>query len=109
VYELLGQHLERHLPAEAHIHGTVDDAHPAATDLVDYLVVRELPADHGSSTLRQAAQADMVEHGHDTAISCRLSVVGYQLSACSFQLLGGKSSGGQELLGILQPNTLLIF
>jgi len=39
----------------------------------------------------------------------QLSVVGYQLSTCSFQLLGNKSAGGQELLEILQSNTLLIF
>ena len=46
VQELVRQDFQRHLASEIDVEGTIDDAHAAAADLVDDLVVREPPADH---------------------------------------------------------------
>ncbi len=46
VDEIVGQHLERDFAAEVHVDGAVDDAHAAAADLFDDLVVRECLTDH---------------------------------------------------------------
>ena len=44
--EALGQELERHRAAEPGVLGLVDDAHPAAAELLDHAVVGERLADH---------------------------------------------------------------
>ena len=49
VDQFFGQDLERHLAPEIHVDRAVDDAHAAAADLFEDLVVREFPAGHGIS------------------------------------------------------------
>ena len=46
---LVGQKLERHLPAETSVLGTPDDPHAATTEVANDLVVRDGFADHGAT------------------------------------------------------------
>ncbi len=46
-HQLRRQHLERHLAVQAQVERAIDDAHAAAADLFDDLIVRERPADQG--------------------------------------------------------------
>jgi hypothetical protein len=39
VEELVRKDLERHLAPEVHVDGAIDNTHPAATDLVEDLIV----------------------------------------------------------------------
>ncbi len=48
VDEILRQHLERDVAAEVQVARPIHDAHAAAADLFDDLVVRQRPADHFS-------------------------------------------------------------
>jgi len=47
--ELRRQELERDVALQAHIHGLVDNTHPAAAELFDDLVVRDVLANHFST------------------------------------------------------------
>lgn len=42
----VGEELEGHLAPKAQVLGPVDDAHPAAAELLDKAIVRDSPADH---------------------------------------------------------------
>ena len=46
VHEIVGKDLQRDFAAELHVDGAIDDAHAAAANLVDDLVVRKGPAHH---------------------------------------------------------------
>ena len=67
----VGQELERHLPPQLGVRGAIDDAHAAAAELLDDLVVRDAFADHGMSARftpiagachRQVAVPDIAVH-----------------------------------------------
>ncbi len=49
--KLLGQDLQRHVPVQLGIGGTVDHSHAAFTDLLQNLVMANGRADHASSWL----------------------------------------------------------
>jgi hypothetical protein len=53
----LRQKLERHPTAETGVLGLVDDAHPAAAQLLEDAVVRDRLADHGVATPRRPSVA----------------------------------------------------
>jgi hypothetical protein len=60
--QLRRQQLERHLPPEPRVFGSVDDSHAAVAELFDDAVVRQGLADHGSEVYpRVVSRSERVE------------------------------------------------
>ena len=61
VQQILGQDLERHFACQIDVEGAIDDAHAAAADFVEDLVVRERRPvnDTGAASIRGAGALDV--------------------------------------------------